>query len=168
MELEGRDRPVDHDLPEVSDIQIERVEQEQTLYRIAVAVDGVEDGGQPHDELGQDAPQILHVPEEHEQRGQDQPDPHIEHDHAHDGIQQKEELPGERYPVERREREKDQQRQPEVDEGGHVLREQEQVFGHVHLGEDPRVARQRVHAQVGGVWHTHLKTPSRTAPHLPC
>lgn len=71
MELECGDSPVYHDLPEIPDEQIKGVQQECALHRVAVAVNGVEDGGHPHDELGQYAPQILHVPEEHEQRRED-------------------------------------------------------------------------------------------------
>lgn len=151
VELRRRDRPVYHDLPEVPDIQIERVEQEGALRRVAVAVYRVENGGQPHDQLGQDPPQILHIPEEHKQRRQDQSHPQIEHDHASYRVQQQEKPPCKRDPVHRHKGEENQQRQPEIDEGRHILRKQEQILRHIHLGKNSRVAHQRVHPQISRV-----------------
>ena len=124
MESRRRDRPINHDLPEIADIQIDRVRQKQELGRFAVDINRVEDGGKPHQKLGQDSPQILHVPEEYKQCGQDQSHPQIKHDHAHHRIDQQKKLPGERNPIKGRKRKKDQQGQPEVDERRHILGKQ--------------------------------------------
>ena len=67
MKSGGRDCTINHNLSEIPDIQIDRIRQKQELGRFAVDVYCVEDGGKPHQQLGQDSPQILHIPEEHEQ-----------------------------------------------------------------------------------------------------
>ena len=151
MELGRGDGPVYHDLPEIPDEQIEGIQQERALHRVAVAVNGVEDGGHPHDELGQYAPQVLHIPEEHEQRGEDQANPQVEHNETPHRVHQQEELPGERNTINRDKGEENQQRQSKINQRRYILGQQEQILGHIHLGKNPRVAYQGVHAQVGGV-----------------
>ena len=116
MKSQRRDRPVYHDLPEITDIQIDWIRQKQELCRFAVGVYRIEDRGQPHQKLGQDSPQILHVPEKYKQCGQDQSHPQVEYDHADHRIDQQEKFPCERNPIKGRKRKEDQQRQPEVDE----------------------------------------------------
>ena len=148
VELDRGDGPVYHDFPEIPDKQIEWIQQERALHRVAVAVNGVEDGGHPHDELGQYAPQVLHIPEEHEQRGEDQPYPQVEHNQAPHRVHQQQKLPGKRDAVNGHKGEENQQRQSEINQRRYILRQQEQILRHVHLGKDPRVAHQGVHAQV--------------------
>ncbi len=151
MESQRRDRSINHDLPEIADIQIDRIRQKQELRRLAVGIYRIEDRGQPHQQLGQDPPQVLHVPEEHEQCRQNQPHSQIEHDHADYRIDQQQEFPGERNPIKGRKRKKDQQGQPEVDERRHILGKQKQILGNIHLGKDPCVPYQRGHPQIGGI-----------------
>ena len=110
------DSPVYHDLPEIPDKQIEWVQQKRALHRVAVAVNGVEDGGHPHDELGQYAPQVLHVPKEHKQRGEDQSYPQVEHDETPHRVHQQEKLPGKRNTINRDKGEENQQRQSEINQ----------------------------------------------------
>ena len=142
VESQRRDCSVYHDLPEITDIQIDWIRQKQELRRLAVGIYRIEDRGQPHQQLGQDPPQVLHVPEEHEQCRQDQAHPQVEYDHAGHWIDQQQEFPGERNPIEGRKRKEDQERQPEVDKRGHILGKQKQVFGHIYFGEDSRVSNQ--------------------------
>jgi len=132
-------------------VQIDRIQQEQALHRVGVLVDGVKDGGQVHQQLGEHAPQVLDVPEEHEQGGENQPHPDVEQQQGADGVKQQEELPGERDAVQDAEQEKDDEGQAEIDEGLDVFGEQEQVLGHVDLGEDARVAHEGLHPLAGGL-----------------
>ena len=44
MKPGGWDRPINHDLSEIADIQIDRIRQKQELGRFAVDVDRIEDG----------------------------------------------------------------------------------------------------------------------------
>ena len=142
MKSGGRDCTINHNLSEIADIQIDRIRQKQELGRFAVDINRVEDGGKPHQKLGQDSPQILHVPEEYKQCGQDQSHPQVEYDHAGHWIDQQQEFPGERNPIKGRKRKEDQERQPEVDERGHILGKQKQILGNVHLGENSRISYQ--------------------------
>lgn len=64
MEPDGRDGCFNDDLAEVADEEVDRVEEEQILYKGVVVVDGVEDGGHIHQELGEDGPEVLDVTEE--------------------------------------------------------------------------------------------------------
>ena len=150
MEPHGGDGGIDDDLAEVADEQIDGVGQKQALHRVAVMVDGVENGGHIHQQLGEDAPQILDIPEEHEQRRQDQPHAYVEQRQTKDGVEQQDKAPGEDDAVQHAEQEKDAQRQGKVDQRLDVFGEQEQVFRHVDLGENGGVACQRGHALTGG------------------
>jgi len=141
-----RDGGLDDDFAEVADKQVYWVEQEQVLYHGAVPVDAVKDGGHIHQQLGEHRPQVLDVPEEDEQRRQDQPHTDIEQHQTANGIEQQNEFPSERDSVQRAEQEEYAQGKPEVDQSLHVLRKQKQVLGHVHLGEDARVAHEGGHA----------------------
>ncbi len=148
VELDRGDGPVYHDFPEIPDKQIEWIQQERALHRVAVAVNGVENGGHPHNELGQYAPQILHVPEEHEQRRKDQSYPQVEHNETSHRIHQQEELPGKRNAVNGYKGEENQKRQAKINQRRYILGQQKQILGHIHLGKDPRVAHQGVHPQI--------------------
>ena len=115
MELERGDVPIQHDLSEIADIEVQGVEQKQIPHHLTVTVNGVEDGGHPHDELGQNTPEVLHVSEKDKQRRQDQADAQVEYDQAHSGVEQEQKFPGERNPIDSCKSEKHQKCQPEVD-----------------------------------------------------
>ena len=53
MKPDGGNGGLDDNLPEVADEQIYRVQKEQTLHRVTVLVDGVEDGRHVHEQLGE-------------------------------------------------------------------------------------------------------------------
>lgn len=150
VEPDGGDGGLDDDLPEVPDEQVHRIQQEQALGRVAIAVNGVENGGHVHQQLGKHCPQILDVPEKHEQRRQNQAHADVEQHQEGNGIQQADQPPGERDVVQYAEHKEHAQRQAEIDEGLDVLGKQEQVLGHVDLGEDAGVAHQGSHPLAGG------------------
>lgn len=149
MELHGGNRAMEHDLAHILDRAVHRIAQEQPLHRRRVAVHRIENGGHIHQQHGEHVVQIRDVPEKHEQRRQDQPHADVEDHQAEDRIENRDEFPGERHAVDRRKQEEHQQRQAEVDDRRHVLRQQEDVFRHVDLREDVLVRHQRVHAAVG-------------------
>ena len=149
VEPEGGHRGLDDDLAEIADEQVDRVQEEEALGRVAVPVDGVEDGGHVHQQLGEDRPQVLNVPEEDKQGRQDQAHADVEQHQTGDGVQKADQLPGEGDVVQDTEDEEHTQGQTEVDEGLYVFGEQEQVFGDVDLGVDPGVAHEGGHALPG-------------------
>jgi len=142
---------LDDDLAEVADEQVYRVEQKQVLHQGAVAVDVVENGGHVHQKLGKDRPQVLNVPEKDEQSRQDQSNANVEQHQTADGVQQQNKLPRERDVVQHAEQEKHAQGQPKVNEGLHVLGQQEQVLGHVNFCENARIAHEGGHTLTGGL-----------------
>lgn len=139
MEPQGRYGGLNDDLAEISDKEIHRVQKKSMLNQRAVAINGIEDGGHVHQQLGKYTPEILNIPEEHVERGKDQTYTDVEVDKETDGIDQHDPAPGERDPVQNAEQHKHAQRQPEVDETLHVLGKQEQILGYIHLGEYPGV-----------------------------
>ncbi len=151
MELRRGDGPINHDFPEVPDIQIDWVSQEQALHSVAVTVNRVEDGRHPHNQLGHNTPEILHVPKEHKQRRQNQPNSQVEHNQTCHWINQQQEFPSEGDAVYGHKGKENQQRQPKIDQRGHILRKQEQILRHIYLGKDPRVPNQGSHPQIGRV-----------------
>lgn len=112
-------------------------------------VDGVEDCRHIHQKLGEHGPEVLDIPEKHEQRRQDQAHADIEQDQAAGRVQQQDKLPGEGDVIQNAEQEKHAQCQSEVDQSLDVLGQQEQVLRHIDLGEDIRVFQQRGHPQSG-------------------
>ena len=182
VEPYGGDRSVDDDLPEIADEQVDRVEQKQALDRIGVLVDGVKNRGHIHQKLGEHGPEVLDIPEKHEQRRQDQSHADVEQDQTAGRVQQQDELPGEGDAVQNAEQEKHAQRQSEVDQSLDVLGQQEQVLRHVDLGEDVCVFQKRCHPQDGGlaeagkdqvaaeqiggiVFHRSAEKPGKDQPH---
>ena len=151
MEPDGGDGGLNDDLSEVADEQVQRIQKEEALDRVAVTVNGVENGGHVHEQLGKDAPQVLDVPEKDEHGGENEPHPHVEQHQAADGVEQADKLPGERDAVQHAEHEEHAQGQTEVNEGLHVFGKQKQILGHVDLGEDARVAHEGGHALAGGL-----------------
>lgn len=149
MELHGRNRAVQHDRAHVLDRAVHRIAEEQPLDRRGIAIHRVEDGGHVHQQHGEHVIQILNVPEEHEQRREDEAHADVEEHETQDRIEDRDKFPGEGHPVDRRKQEEHQQRQAEVDHRRDVLGQQEDVLGHVDLGEDVLVGHQGVHAAGG-------------------
>ena len=148
---DGGDGSLDDNLPEVTDKEIHRIQEKQVPHHGGVIIDGVEDSGHVHQQLGENTPEILDIPEENEQGGEDQPHPDVEQNQHADGVEQADQLPGEGDVVQDTEYKEHTQGQAEVDEGLHVLGEEEEVLGHVDLGEDAGVAHEGGHTLTGGL-----------------
>lgn len=146
MERRRGNRSLQHDQTHILDRAVHRVNQEQPLDRRRVAVHRVEDRRHVHQQHREHVVQVRNIPEEHEQRRQNQAHADVEDHQAEDRIEDRDEFRRERHAVNGRKQEEHQQRQAEVDDCRNVLRQQEHVFGHVDLREDVRIAHQRVHA----------------------
>ena len=151
MELRGGNGPLQHDFPEVADIDIDRIQQEQLPPELWKAVDAVKNCGHIHEQQGKNAVQVLDVPEKYVQRRQDQPDPQVEEHQTDHRVDQQNKFPGDGDSVNDHKEGVNQQRNAEIDEGRDVFGEQEQIFGYIHLGENLRVVQQRGHPFIGGV-----------------
>ena len=121
METRLRDIVFNYNLAEIADEQVDRVQEEEALHFVAVPVDGVEDGGHVHQQLGEDRPQILNVPEEDKQGRQDQAHADVEQHQTGDGVQKADQLPGEGDVVQNAEDEEHTQSQAEIDEGLNIF-----------------------------------------------
>ena len=141
VEPEGGHRGLDNDLAEIADEQVDRVQEEEALHFVAVPVDGVEDGGHVHQQLGEDRPQILNVPEEDKQGRQDQAHADVEQHQTGDGVQKADQLPGEGDVVQNAEDEEHTQSQAEIDEGL-----KKQIFRNIDLRKDRSVSHERRHS----------------------
>lgn len=139
MELRGGNGPLQHDFSEVADIDIDRIQQEQLLPELRKAVDAVKNRGHIHEQQGKNAVQVLDVPEKYVQCRQEQPDPQVEEHQTDHWVDQQNKFPCDGNSVNDHEEGVDQQRNTEIDEGRDVFGEQEQVFGHIYLGENLRV-----------------------------
>ena len=82
-----RNGGLNDDLSEIADEQVHWVEQEEISHHGGIVVDGVEDGGHVHQQLGKHAPQILNIPEEDKEGGENEPYPDVEQDQHTDGIE---------------------------------------------------------------------------------
>lgn len=151
MEPDRRHGGLNDNLPEIPDEQVDRVEQEGTLHRIAVSVNGVKDGGQVHEKLGEHTPEVLNVPEKYKQCRQDQTHTDVEQHQQRNGVKQHNELPRKRDAVKNAKQEEHDQRQGEVDECLHIFGEQEQILGHVDLRENTGIAHKGGHALIRGL-----------------
>lgn len=69
MEPYRGDGPVDDDLPEITDEQVDRVQQKKVLHHGIISVYVIEDGGQIAQELRENGPQVLDIPEKDEKGG---------------------------------------------------------------------------------------------------
>ena len=147
----GEQGGVDDDHAEVLDDEVHRVCQEDALHLRAEVVHGIEDCGHVHQKLREDAPEVLHVPEEDKQGRQDQPEAEVQEYKAADRVQQQDKAPAKRDMVERAEHKEYAQREAEVDEALDVLGKEEEILRDVDLGEDAGVACQGGHALVGGL-----------------
>ena len=116
MELRGWNHPVEYDLAEISNVQIDRVCQKQQLNFVAESFNGIKDCGHPHQELRDNPPEILHIPEEHEKRGEYHAHADIEADKASNRIQQRQKLPSKGHAVDRGKDKEQNKRQAKVDE----------------------------------------------------
>lgn len=150
MEPKGGYSGLNDDLSEVADKKVHRVQKEGILNQRAIAVNGVENGRHIHQQLGEYAPKILNVPEEHIQRRQDQPHADIKTNQKADGIEQQKPPPGKSYSVQNAKQHEHAQSQPEVNEALNILGKQEQILGHIHLGEDAGIIQQAGHALACG------------------
>lgn len=117
MELRGGDHAIQHHQAHILDRAVHRVEQKHPLNRRRIAVHRVEDRRHIHQQHRKHVVQVRNIPEKHEQRRQNQPHADVEDHQAEDRIEDRDEFPGERHAVDRREQEEHQQRQAEVDDG---------------------------------------------------
>ncbi len=150
MEPKGGYSSLNDNLPKVADKKVHRVQKEGVLNQWAVAVNCVENGRHIHQQLGEYAPKILNVPEEHIQRRQDQPHADVEADQKANGIEQQNPPPGEGDPVQNAKQHEHAQGQPEVDEALNIFGKQEQILGHIHLSKDAGIVQKRTHALARG------------------
>ena len=151
VEPDRGDGGLDDDLPEVPDEEVDRVQKEEVPHHGGIVVDGVEDGGHIHQQLGEHAPEVLDIPEEDEQGGEDEAHPDVEQHKAPHREEEADELPGEGDVVQNAEDKKHAQGKAEVDEGLNILGEEEQVLWHIDLGKDAGVAHEGGHALTGGL-----------------
>ena len=140
---------LDDDLAEIADEEVYRVQQEQILRVRGIAVDGIENRRHVHQQLREDAPEVLDITEEDEQRREDEPHADVEADEQPNGIEQHDPAPGEGDAVQNAEEHEDAERQGKVDEALHVLRQEEEVLRDVDLGEDAGVVHEGAHALRG-------------------
>lgn len=148
--LDGWNLSIHYDGTEVADVDIHRVEVEEDAEFFRYDIDIVENGGHVHEHHGKDAVEVGHVPEKYEEGRDDQPYSDIEDHEASDGIDEEEKFPGEFDIIEEYEYEEDAEGESEVDEGGYVLRKEEEVFRYVYFGEDSCISHEGIHPSVGG------------------
>lgn len=141
---------LDDDLAEVADEQVHRVEEEQMLRHRGVAVDGIENCRHIHQKLGEHAPQVLDIPEKDKQRREDQPHADVEQHQQGHGVKQEDDLPGECDTVQEAKEDEHDHGQAEVDEGLDIFGKEEQILGHIDLGEDGGVAHEGGHSLTRG------------------
>ena len=132
-------------LAEVGDEKIHRIEKKGVLYNLGIGVQRIEDGRHIHQQLGEDAPKVLNIPEEHEQRREDKPKSDIEADQQPDGVKQKEPAPCKDDAVKNAEQHEHAQRQTKVDKTLYVFGKEEQILGYIHLGKDTGVVHKGAH-----------------------
>ena len=120
MEPARGDHPVDDNLPEIADEQVHRIEEKEVLSLGAELIHRVEDGGEVHEQHGKHVVEVLGVPEEDKEGGEDHADADVEEDEPGNGVEQAKELPGEGQPVNGHKDEEHDEDKPEVDEGLHI------------------------------------------------
>ena len=145
MEAQRRNYRFYDNLAEIIDKKVDRVCEKELLNGCRVAVDGIEDGGHIHQQLGENTPQVLNVPKKDKQCRESQTYANVEQHQQTDRVEQKNKLPCENDAVKNTEHEEDAERQAEVDKSLHVLGEQKQVFRYVDLCEDGGVAHEGCH-----------------------
>ena len=138
-----------YDHPYILDGTVDRVQQEDSLYPGRIPVHSVENRGHIHEKQRKHVIEILRVPEKHEHRGQNHADSQVEHGQHDDRVKDPQHAGPEGDVIQRRKYKENDQRQPEIDDGGDVLAEQEHVFRYIDLSKDLRVRHQRLHAAVG-------------------
>ena len=151
MELQRRRHAVQHHLPEIADEAVHRVKQEHPLNQGRVAVHVVKNSGEVHQKADNDIPEILDIPEQHQQHGQEEPQADIEHHHAQNGVQEKKEPGGDGHAVQQAENQEHAHSQGEIAEKLCVLRKEKNVPGHIDAAVNLHVAPQGEHALGGTV-----------------
>lgn len=150
MEPKGGYSSLNDNLPKVADKKVHRVQKEGVLNQGAVAVNCVENGRHIHQQLGEYAPKILNIPEEHIQRRQDQPHADVKADQKTNGVEQQNPPPGKGDPVQNAKQHEHAQGQPKVDEALNIFGKQKQILGHIHLSKDAGIVQKRTHALARG------------------
>ena len=143
MMPQRRNNALDNGNSEIADVAVDRVEVEERLLQGSKGVQRIENGGHIQKQRGHDAVEVLDVLKEDIQRRKDQTHADVEHQQADDRIRQHQETPAEGQAVNGYEDEVDNQRQQEIDDGGDILGQQENVLGNVDLGENVGIAFQR-------------------------
>lgn len=92
--------------------------------------------------MGANGPQVLHIPEEDEERGKNQTKPDVEEHQATNRKEKKKEMPAECNSVDETEQEEHAESQAKVNQGLNVFREQEQILRYIDLCKNPRVSNQ--------------------------
>ena len=118
--------------PEILDINVNGVEKEELLV-ISEYVCRIEYSGHIHKEHSENAPKILHIPEENEQSRKNEAYSEIENDQTNDRHDKLQKAEGKGYTVDYAENEEYSERKTKVDERGNISRKQEQILRHVYL-----------------------------------
>lgn len=95
MEPATGDDPINDDLAEIPDEQVHRIKEKEVLGALGVAVDIVEDGGHVHQQHSEHVVEVLSVPEEDKEGGEDHADADVEEDEPGNGVEQTNKPPGE-------------------------------------------------------------------------
>ena len=132
-------------------MEVDGVEEEEVLHRWAEAIDCIKDCREIGEQLCEDTPQILHVPEKDKQGRKNQPHPNVKKHQRKDGDQQQHKLPRECNIVDDTEHKEHDEHKAEIDERLHIFGKQEQILRNVYFCENSRVSYQRGHALAGGL-----------------
>ena len=108
--------PFNYDFSEITNIQINRVQQEKIAPYLRERIDAIENSRHIHKQKRKNAIQILNIPEKHVKRRQDQPDAEIEKDQTAYRIQQQNEFPCHRNSIDNYKQEINYKRNAKVDQ----------------------------------------------------
>ena len=95
VRLQGRNRPGKHDLAEVGDMPVDRIQGKHELGLRGERVRQVEDRGPVHQKLQRNRPQIVDVAKKDEKGGKDHADADAEQQVRRNRIEKEQEPPGE-------------------------------------------------------------------------
>ena len=130
---------------EVFDINVNGVEKEQSFV-VSKAGNVVEDCRHIHEKRAEYAPEIVNVAEEHEERREDQSNSKAENNEPEGRNDEREEIERKGNLINDAEQKEDDKGESKVDQRGDRLGEEEQILGHVDLGEDLGVVQERSHS----------------------